>query len=149
MQKEWWTIRLFHFWWTYALYFIFTVYTRYILYFSIVCIYRNERLSERVYRLTRKIEKSCHSLHIWLHHTDKDRSITVFNPITGNAAYTYMGLYTFASCLKMKNLLGKNSNICQTLYAFQKFILFFSPFKIYILIYQRYLVFSLEVIKFT
>lgn len=42
---------------------------------------------------------------------------------------TYMGLYTFASCLKMKNLLGKNSNICQTLYAFQKFILFFRVLK--------------------
>lgn len=78
-----------------------------------------------------------------------DRS-SVFNPITDNAAYTYIYriIYIFANCLKMKNLLGKNSNICQTLYAFQKFILFFSRFKIYILIYQRYLVFSLEIIKF-
>lgn len=75
-------------------------------------------------------------------------SITVFNPITGNAAYTYIGLYTLANCLKMKNLLEKNSNICQTLYAFQKSF-FFSRFKIYILIYQRYLVFLLGIIKFT
>lgn len=59
-------------------YFIFDGLTLYILFlqftprihfilFNRVRIYRNERLSERVYRLTRKIEKSCHSLHIWLH----------------------------------------------------------------------------------
>lgn len=45
-------------------FYFYNLYTRYILYFSIVCTYWNERLSERVYRLTRKIEKSCHSLHI-------------------------------------------------------------------------------------
>lgn len=148
MQKEWWTIRLFHFWWTYALYFIFTVYTRYILYFSIVCIYRNERLSERVYRLTRKIEKSCHSLHIWLHHTDKDRSITVFNPITGNAAYIH-GIIYIRELFKNEKFTRKEFKYLPNSVCISKIYPFFSRFKIYILIYQRYLVFSLEVIKFT
>lgn len=50
----------------YILFLQFTPWIHFIL-FNRVCIYRNERLSERVYRLTRKIEKSCHSLHIWLH----------------------------------------------------------------------------------
>lgn len=121
-------------------FYFYNLYTRYILYFSIVCTYWNERLSERVYRLTRKIEKSCHSLHIWLHDADKDRS-PLFNPITAATLliYIYGTVYVYSrNCLKMKNLLEKNSNICRTLYAFQKFILFFSRFKIcIILIYQR------------
>lgn len=73
-------------------FYFYNLYTRYILYFSIVCTYWNERLSERVYRFTRKIEKSCHSLHIWLH---KDRSPCLTLSLLQRCLYTYMGLYIY------------------------------------------------------
>lgn len=81
----------------YILFLQFTPWIHFIL-FNRVCIYRNERLSERVYRLTRKIEKSCHSLHIWLH---RHRQGSIDHPcltlsLTTLLIHIYIGLYTYS-----------------------------------------------------
>lgn len=117
-------------------YFIFDGLTLYILFLQFI--YQiHFILFNRVYLLEREIIRTGLSIHTknreimsFVAHLIAQGSITLFNPITAATLliYVYGTIYIFANCLKMKNLLEKNSNICRTVYAFQKFILFFFAF---------------------
>lgn len=117
-------------------YFIFDGLTLYILFLQFI--YQiHFILFNRVYLLEREIIRTGLSIHTknreimsFVAHLIAQGSITLFNPITAATLliYVYGTIYIFANCLKMKNLLEKSSNICRTVYAFQKFILFFFAF---------------------
>lgn len=121
-------------------YFIFDGLTLYILFLQFI--YQiHFILFNRVYLLEREIIRTGLSIHTknreimsFVAHLIAQGSITLFNPITAATLLIYVYgtiyiyIYIFANCLKMKNLLEKSSNICRTVYAFQKFILFFFAF---------------------